>query len=84
MNKFEMNMFDGRSICFKFNSIIVCNNNIKEALLNGHVKIEAPSPYIIITDDRLCDTEIEILQDASIADCLKLNRAQPAFGGILV
>lgn len=83
-NKFEMNMFDGQSIYFEFNSIIICNKNIKEALLNGYVEIEARKPYVIITDDRLSDEEIEILEDASIADCLRLNKAQPAFGGILV
>lgn len=83
-NIFEMNMFDGQSLCFKFKSIIVCNKNIKDALLSGNVAIEAPVPYVIITDDRLSDEEVEILEDASIADCLKLNKAQPAFGGILV
>lgn len=83
-NLFEMNMFDGQSLCFTFNSIIVCNKNIKDALLSGNVEIDAPTPYVIITDDRLSDEEVEILEDASIADCLKLNQAQPAFGGIII
>lgn len=83
-NKFEMRTFDGELICFEFKSIIVCNKNIKEALLKGYIKIEAPIPYIIMTDSKLSDDEIEILEDASIADCLNLHKAEPAFGGILV
>ena len=83
-NKFEMNMFDGECLCFEFNSIVVCNKNLKESLLAGYVEIDAPKPYVIITDNRLNDDEVEILEDASIADCLSLNKAQPAFGGLLV
>ena len=83
-NKFEMNMFDGRSICFEFNSIIVCNDNIKQSLLKGYLELEAPKPYIIITDNSYSDEEVDILEDASIGDCLMLHKAQPAFGGILI
>lgn len=83
-NKFEMKTFDGESICFEFKSIIVCNKNIKEALLNGYVEIEAPTPYIIMTNDKFTDEEVEVLEDASIADCLRLYKSEPAFGGLLV
>lgn len=84
VNKFEMSTFDGESICFEFKSIIVCNKNIKDALLKGYVEIEAPTPYIIITNDKFTDEEVEVLEDASIADCLKLYKSEPAFGGVLV
>lgn len=84
VNKFEMNTFDGESICFEFNSIVVCNKKIKEYLLEGYVEINAPTPYIIMTNDKFTDEEVEILEDASIADCLRLHKAEPAFGGILV
>lgn len=83
-NKFEMSTFDGESICFEFNSIIVCNRNIKEAILQKRVEIEAPKPYIIVTNNDFTDEEVEVLEDASIADCLRLYKHQPAFGGVLV
>lgn len=83
-NKFEMNMFDGECICFEFKSIIVCNKCTKEAILEGYLEIEAPMPYIIITSDRYSDDEAEVLEDASIGDCLKYLKLEPAFGGILV
>ena len=82
-NIFQMNLFNGESVCFEFKSIIICNNNIKEALLAGNVEIEAPTPYIIITNNNLSDEEINILEDASIADCLSYMKIQPSFGGIL-
>ena len=83
-NKFEMNTFDGESICFEFNSIIVCNRNIKQQILNGCVKIECLKPFIIMTNDKFTDEEVEVLEDASIADCLSLYKHQPAFGGVLI
>lgn len=83
-NKFEMRTFDNECICFEFNSIIVCNKKNKEALLEGYIEIEAPKPYIIITDDKLGDDEVEILEDASIADCLQFHKSLPAFGGLLM
>ena len=83
-HKFEMHMFDGECICFEFASVIVCNKNTKEALLDGYIEIEAPKPYIIMTSDRYNDNEVEILEDASIGDALNYTKTQPAFGGILV
>lgn len=83
-NRFEMNTFFGETICFNFSSIIVCNKNIKEELLNGRVDIEAPKPYIIVTNNEFTDEQVEILEDASIADCLRLYKSEPAFGGLLV
>lgn len=83
-NKFEMKTFDGESIYFEFNSIIVCNNNIKEQLSEGCIELDVPTPYIIITNNNLTDEEIEILTDATIADCLRYTKAMPAFGGVLV
>ena len=82
-NKFEMNTFDGQSISFPYKSIIVCNNTIKEAILDNKVELEAPIPYIIITNDEFTDEEVNILEDASIADCLSYIKSKPAFGGIL-
>lgn len=81
---FEMNTFDGEVICFEFESIVVCNKNIKDALLKGYVEIKANKPYLIITNDKLNDDEVEILEDASIADALRYTRSQPAFGGLIV
>lgn len=83
-NKFEMHTFDGESIYFEFNSIIVCNSNIKEQIIKGNADIGAPKPFIIMTNDKFSDEEVEVLEDASIADCLKLYKHQPAFGGVLV
>ena len=83
-NKFEMNTFDGTSICFEYNSIIICNKNTKEALLEGYIEIEAPTPYIIITNNKLPDNQVDVLEDASIGDCLNYLKSTPAFGGILV
>ena len=83
-NKFEMAMFNGESICFPYKSIIVCNKTIKEAILNDQVELEAPIPYLIITNDEFTDEEIDILEDASIADCLSYTKSKPAFGGIIV
>lgn len=84
INKFEMRMFDGASICFEFSSIVVCNNNIKDHILKGYVEMEAPKPFIIITNNKFTDEEVEILEDATIADCLSLYKLQPAFGGVLI
>lgn len=84
LNKFEMSMFDGESICFEFNSIVLCNKNIKEQLLKGCVEITAPTPYIIITNNKFNDDEIEVLEDASIGDALSYVKAAPAFGGVIV
>lgn len=83
-NKFEMYMFDGNSVCFEFKSIIVCNNKIKEDILCGYVKIEAPKPYIIMTNNDFTDEQVEILEDASFADCLNLYKTKPSFGGVIV
>lgn len=83
-NKFEMNTFDGECIYFEFKSIIVCNKAIKEAILNGYVEIVAPAPFIIMTNSNFTDEQVEVLEDASIADCLKYIKSEPAFGGILV
>ena len=80
---FEMTMFNGETIYFDFKSIVVCNKNIKEALVKGYVEIEAPKPYIIITNSNFTDEQVEVLEDASIADCLKLYKFEPAFGGVL-
>lgn len=84
VNKFEMYTFGGESICFEFQSIIVCNKKIKEDLLSGYIVLDAPKPYVIMTNDEFSDEEVEILEDASIADCLKLHDLKPAFGGVLV
>ena len=84
MNKFEMGMFDGSSIYFEYKSIVVCNKKIKEDLINGKLNIYAPRPFIIITNNRLANNEIEVLEDASIADCLNLYKAMPVFGGLLI
>lgn len=83
-NKFEIKMLDDRSICFEYKSIIVCNNNIKDAILNGSVEIEAPTPYIIMTNSIFTDEQVEILEDASIGDCLSLYNSRPAFVGMLL
>ncbi len=83
-NKFEIKMFDGESICFPYESIIVCNKSNKDSILNKTIKVEAPTPYIIITNDSLSNDEINILEDASIGDCLSHFKSRPAFGGILV
>ena len=83
-NKFEMHTFNGESICFEFKSIIVCNKNIKDAILKGYVELDVPTPYIIITNSTFTDEQVEILEDASIADCLKLYKSEPSFGGILI
>ena len=48
-NTFEIKMFDDEYVCFSYKSIIVCNKNIKNAILNNQVELEAPSPYIIVT-----------------------------------
>lgn len=82
-NKFEMYMFDGNSVCFEFNSIVVCNNKIKEDLLDGHIVLEAPKPFIIVTNNEFTDEQVEILEDASFADCMMLYKTKPAFGGII-
>ncbi len=84
MHKFKMGMFDGESIAFPYKSIIVCNKNIMDRILNNEIKVEAPIPYIIFTDDKLTDEEVNILEDASIGDCLNLYKNRPAFGGILL
>lgn len=83
-NKFELQMFDGVSICFSYKSVVVCNKHIKEQLLNGNVDIIAPQPYIIMTNDKMTDDEIEILEDASVGDCISYIQATPVFGGIIV
>ena len=81
---FEIKMFNGEVLYFEFKSIVVCNKNIKEALEKGYVEIEAPKPFIIITNSNFTDEQVEILEDASIADCLKLYKFEPAFGGVLM
>jgi hypothetical protein len=83
-NKFEIDLFDGKNICFQFKSIVICNKDIKDNILAGKVEVTAPAPYIIITNDRLNDDEMEILEDASIADALSYVKAKPAFGGVLI
>ena len=83
-NKFEISMFNSESICFKFKSIIICNKYIKDCLLNGELEMEVKEPYVIVTNNELTDEQIEILEDASIADCLKHIKSKPSFGGILV
>lgn len=83
VNKFEMNTFDGESICFEFNSIVVCNKKIKDHILSGYIEIEAPKPFIIMTNNEFSDEEVEVLEDASVADCLRLHKSEPAFGGTL-
>ena len=37
-----------------------------------------------MTNNKFTDEQIEILEDASIADCLNLYKSKPAFGGILI
>lgn len=83
-NNFEIRMFDNEYICFPYKSIIICNNNIKDAILNNKVMLEVSEPYIIITNNEFDDDKVEILEDASIADCLSLYKSKPAFGGIIV
>ena len=83
-NKFEIKMFDDESICFPYKSIIVCNNNIKNAILNNQVKLEAQEPYVIITNNKLTDEQVNMIENASIADCLSYIKARPVFGGIIV
>ena len=83
-NVFEIKTFDGESICFEYNNIIICNNNIKEALMNNKVEIDVEKPYIVITNNNLSDDQIDILENASIADCFEYIKAKPAFGGIIV
>ena len=83
-NTFEIKMFDDEYVCFSYKSIIVCNKNIKNAILNNQVELEAPSPYIIVTNEDFSDDKVEILEDASFADCLSLYKSKPAFGGVIV
>ena len=83
-NKFEIRMFDDEYICFPYKSIIVCNNNIKNAILNNQVKLEAPEPYVIITNNHLTDEQVNILEEASIADCLNYIKSRPVFGGLII
>ena len=84
MNKFEIAMFGGESICFEYASIVVCNGKIKKALIDGRLDIGAPKPFIIVTNLKFTDDEIEILEDASIADCLNLYKLMPSYGGLLI
>ena len=81
---FEMKLFNGETLYFEFESIVVCNKNIKEALENGYLEIDAPKPFVIITNSNFTDEEVVILEEASIADCLKLYKFEPAFGGVLM
>ena len=83
-NVFEMKMFDNESICFKYNTIIICNNTIKEAILDNKVKLDVLAPYIIVTNNNLSDEQMDILENASIADCLNYIKSKPVFGGVIV
>ena len=83
-NKFEMNMFNDECICFPYKSIIVCNKNIKNVIMENRLDLEVNEPYIIITNNSFTDEEIEVLEDASIADCIARYKIQPSFGGIMI
>lgn len=66
-----------------YRSIIVCNKTIKDAIINNKVELDVLEPYIVVTNDKFADDQIEILEDASINDCLQLYNFKPAFGGAL-
>ena len=83
-NVFNLALFDNQLLCFEFKSVIICNKDIKDNILAGKVEITAPVPYIILTNDELDDNEMEVLEDASIADALSYVKAKPAFGGVLI
>ena len=85
-HNFEMKMFGTDSICcIPYNSIIICNNNIKNAIINNQLEdFEVKEPYIIMTNNTFNDEQIEILEDASIADYLSWFKIHPSFGGILI
>ena len=84
MNNLEIKMFDNEIICCPYKSIIVCNNTIKEAILNNQVKLDVVEPYIIVTNNEFTDEQVEILEDANFANCLSLYKSRPVFGGIII
>ena len=67
-----------------YKSIIVCNKTIKHAIINNKVELDVLEPYIIVTNDKFSDDQIEILEEASVNDCLQLYNFKPAFGGVII
>ena len=82
-HRLEINTFNGENVTVTYKTIIICNKNIKEAFLSGKIKIQAEEPYIIITNNKFADDKVDVLEDATITECLKLYKMKPLFGGIV-
>lgn len=81
-NSIEIHLADKETIYMEYKYIIICNNTIKQAILNNQVKLDnVEKPYVIITNKNFKDDEIHILEDVGIEECLLKYGYKIGYGG---